>query len=329
MLILKVGEFDPQQWEAYRWERANNLRYKVDSEVDWEKSVNYIYDCADLFKIETPRYYFLPKGDPRMEDAWGTASGERRVNLREDAFWTTAIHEMAHIIQNSHQGRWEKFSVEYQENDWSSHGSIFCGILAILYEEFGLWPKDKEHLTTVEFNEGHQDPDFYYMRRHELWDMGIMLPKDLSFEANMTNWLKQHNRIGRINRAIGTEAQRFFEMMLLHEEDPLWAKARELGAIEPCHLFGDEVDDEEFLEMLLRPAHGYNLDLHDKHEATPEGCKKLRNRLKRGVNDTLKECRQQVIDEVIGQYNDYLLYNYPEVISAVFGEEEECESIQH
>ena len=325
MIILNVGGFDPQQWEAYRWERANNLRYKVDSEVDWEKSVNYIYDCADLFKIEAPRYYFLPKSDPRMEDAWGTASGERRVNLREDAFWTTAIHEMAHIIKNS---CWRNDSVK-DENDWSPHGSIFCGILAILYEEFGLWPEDKEHLTTVEINEGHQDPDFYYMRRQELWDMGIMLPKDLSFEANMTNWLKQHNRIGRINRAIGTEAQRIFEMMLLHEEDPLWAKARELGAIEPCHLFGDEVDDEEFLDMLLHPAHGYSLDLQHKHEATPEGCKKLRRKLKKGINETLEECRQQVIDEAIGQYNDYLLYNYPEVMSALQEEEEECEWIQH
>ena len=329
MLILNVGGLDPQQWEAYRWERANNLRYKVENGIDWEKSVDYIYDCADLFKIKTPRYYFLPKGDPRMEDAWGTASGERRVNLREDAGWTTAIHEMAHIIQSSHQRRWEEYTIEYQENDWSPHGSIFCGILAILYEEFGLWPEGKEHLTTVEFNEGHQDPDFYYMRRHELWDMGIMLPKDLSFEVNMTNWLKQHNRIGRINRAIGTQAQHIFEMMLIHEEDPLWAKARELGAIEPNQLFGDEVDDEEFLDMLLQPAHGYTLDLQHKHEATPEGCKKLRRKLKKGINETLQECRQQVIDEAIGQYNEYLLYNYPEVMSALQEEEEECEWIQH
>ena len=154
-----------------------------------------------------------------------------------------------------------------------------------------------------------------------------MVPNDLSFERNMTNWLKQHNRIGRINRAIGTEAQRIFDVMCSPDEDPLWAKARELGAIEPYNMFGDEVDDEEFLDMLLRPAHGYSLDLHHKHEATPEGCKKLRNRLKRGVRDTLEECRQQVIDEAIGQYNDYLLYNYPEVMSAL-QEEEEGEWIQ-
>lgn len=149
-----------------------------------------------------------------------------------------------------------------------------------------------------------------------------MLPKDLSFEVNMTNWLKQHNRIGRINRAIGTEAQRIFEMMCQHEEDPLWAKAREMGAIEPFNMFGNEVDDEEFLDMLLKPAHGWSLDLQVKYEATPEGCKKLRNRLSRGIKDTLQECRQLVIDEAIGQYNDYLLYNYPEVLSAL-GEDEE------
>ena len=325
MLILERRAWDPQQYEAYAWERANNRHYKVPSQVDWEKSVDYIFECAELFQIEPPRYYFLP--EERMTGAWGTASGDGRVNLREDADWVTAIHEMAHIIHCVIKKRLGPTGEGQAEIDWSPHGAVFCGILAILYEEFRLWPMDKEHLTSWEFNEGKKDPDFNYYRRHQLWDMGIMVPNDLSFERNMTNWLKQHNRIGRINRAIGTEAQRIFELMLAHEEDPLWAKARELGAIEPWNLFGDEVDDEEFLDMLLRPTHGYSLDLHHKHEATPEGCKKLRNRLKRGVRDTLEECRQQVIDEAIGQYNDYLLYNYPEVMSAL-QEEEEGEWIQ-
>ena len=204
---------------------ANNIRYDVDNRVDWENQSITSTIAQTSSKSKHPGITSCPKTIHEWRPL-GATHHATQSKPREDASWTTAIHEMAHIIQFCHQERWEKFSVEYQENDWSPHGSIFCGILAILYEEFGLWPVDKEHLTTVEINEGHQDPDFYYMRRHELWDMGIMLPKDLSFEANMTNWLKQHNRIGRINRAIGTEAQRFFgNDVAAKEEDPLWAKA--------------------------------------------------------------------------------------------------------
>ena len=58
MILLRGGD-DPQQWEAYAWERYQNRRYEVEDAVNWEKSADYIYDCADLYEINTPKFYFL------------------------------------------------------------------------------------------------------------------------------------------------------------------------------------------------------------------------------------------------------------------------------
>lgn len=315
MILLGRGH-DPQQWEAYAWENYQNIRYEVENAVNWEKSADYIYNCADLYGINTPKFYFLQKEDARMEGAVGTASHNWRVNLRSDANWTVAIHEMAHIIQADFKDDRDRRSAK---GDWSPHGAIFCGILAVLYEEFGLWPKtDQVHWTQVEVNEGHKDPDFNYLRRHELWDLGIIPPKELSFESTMTYWFKQHNRIRRVNRRIGAGVQGMFEVMISHNENPYWVKARELGAIEPYNLFDDEIDDDEFLEMLLNPAHGYSLYLRENYEPSQEGKEKLLRKIKKdGIKNVLDDCRQMVIDEAIGTYNDYLHYNYPDVIQEV------------
>jgi len=327
---------DPQQWEAYAWERYSNKRYEVEDEVNWEKSADYIYNCAELFEIQTPKFYFLQEKDARMTEALGTAKHDSRVNLRSDANWTVAIHEMAHIIQANYMKDRDKRSAK---GDWSPHGAIFCGILAVLYEDFGLWPKvshwtqyEASHWTQYEVNEGHKDPDFNYMRREELWELGILPPKDLSFESTMTYWFKQHNRIGRVNRRIGAGIQGMFEVMVSHNEDPYWVKAREMGATEPSNLFADELDDDEFLEMLLNPAHGYDLGLRQGYHPSREGKEVLLRKIKKeGIKVFLDGCRQMVIDEAIGTYNDYLHYNYPDVIQEVHCDsfDEELEETEH
>jgi len=315
--------FDPQKWDAYGWEQFNCGHYKVESKVNLEKSVDYIFKCAAIFEISIPQYYLLPQNHERMEGKWGSAEGERIVRLRLDADWTVAIHEMAHIIQCK---KYKKFDEENRHEapktiyDWSPHGAIYCGILAYLYEELGLWPKGGEnsygkHLTIMEYNGDGDDCDFEYSSREELWNLGILPEKEYEFGAAINNWLHKHNRIKRVNQELGQVVQTLFES----SEMPHWKAAKADGACQPIDLFGDEVDDEDFVEYLTNPCHNYSLQQH-QFEATPEGCTKFVNRIKkRGIKDFLLECRGRVIDELLGQYEEHLSYNYPHLMGDILG----------
>ena len=313
---------DPQQWEAYAWERHNCRQYDVESRVNLEKSVDYTFKCAELFGMNVPKYYFLPVGHDDMVDRLGTAQGEEIVRLRLDADWTVAIHEMAHIIQCRQSRKWhsevDPYNCPETIYDWSPHGAIYCGILAYLYERLGLWPKAEEtlpgkHQTVMEMNGDGIDCDFEYSSREELWNLGILPKDEYDFSKAVNNWLHKHNRIGRVNVEIGQVVQALFEQ----SEVPHWKAAKADGACEPRDLFGDELDDEDFVELLTNPCHNYSLAAYvEPYEATPEGFMKFAKQIKkRGITDFLLECRGRVIDELLGQYEEHLSYNFPHLMT--------------
>jgi hypothetical protein len=303
---------DPQQWEAYSWEQLNCNQYNVERKVDLEKSVDYIFRCADIFGTSVPKYYFLPPNHDRMVGALGTAEGSRTVRLRLDADWSVAIHEMAHIIQSCQKDKW--MAMVEATDDWSPHGAIFCGILAYLYEELGIWPKGEEtpygkHPTMMEINGDGIDCDFEYSSREELWNLGILPKKEYDFNTAVNNWLHKHNRIKRVNQGLGSIVQGLFES----SDMPHWKAAKSDGAIEPKELFGYELNDEDFVELLTNPCHHYGIqESTGTYEATPQGFAKFTKRIeKRGIKNFLLECRGRVIDEMLGQYEEHLSYNFP------------------
>ena len=102
--------------------RVNIARGKVDIEL----SVDLIHEISELLEIKPPKYYFYDGRDTN----WGGYANAKRIVLRTDSCFTTAVHEMAHYIDSIYR--------RYKTGE--GHGDSFKQILSLLYIELGYWP---------------------------------------------------------------------------------------------------------------------------------------------------------------------------------------------
>ncbi len=129
--ITLSGSRHSEAQEAYRWEKKMHRNYGViprfgPGTVDIELSVHLIHEISELLEIKPPKYYFYDGSDTN----WGGYANGKRIVLRTDSCFTTAIHEMAHYIDNIYR--------RYKTGE--GHGDSFKQILSLLYIELGYWP---------------------------------------------------------------------------------------------------------------------------------------------------------------------------------------------
>lgn len=138
-----IREDDVQQYKVYAWEQNLIRKHKVCTEVNLEKSSEYIYKSMRHFDMRPPEIYFLTRKQMvgnGGEDNWaGVARGTSIIQLRTDAPPWVAIHEVSHTITNRLEELYETEDDDFDGYKWASHGSVFVGIFAYLMEYHGLW----------------------------------------------------------------------------------------------------------------------------------------------------------------------------------------------
>lgn len=137
-----IREDDVQQYKVYAWEQNLIRKYKVSTQVNLEKSSEYIYESMRHFDMRPPEIYFLIRKQmlgKGGEEIAGVARGTSLIQLRDDAPPWVAIHEVAHIITNQLERLHNTEADDFDGYKWASHGSVFVGIYAYLMEYHGLW----------------------------------------------------------------------------------------------------------------------------------------------------------------------------------------------
>ena len=131
--ITYSGSRHSEAQAAYEWENKMHRNYGVyprvnivRGKVDIELSVDLIHEISELLEIKPPKYYFYDGRDTN----WGGYANGKRIVLRTDSSFTTAVHEMAHYIDNIYS--------RYKTGE--GHGDSFKQILSLLYIELGYWP---------------------------------------------------------------------------------------------------------------------------------------------------------------------------------------------
>tara|TARA_B100000131_G_scaffold203806_2_gene195806 strand:- start:37970 stop:38899 length:930 start_codon:yes stop_codon:yes gene_type:complete len=289
---------DPQRWDAYDWERSTIDEHCPElTKIDIEESVDLMFKCADIYDIAIPRYYFVPE-ENMEEGVRGTAERDKCVRLSLTAPTHVAIHEMAHIIV-------------YQKKQCGveAHGKEFCGVLAFLYERLGFWPPQIEH------------QDIEIMDREELFDAELLPESEYSFNNQVKRWLRTNGRIDRINKGLTASLEEQMKAYCKENPDATWlSHALDAGAT-PTMVIGEPHNDD-FLEFAINPCHTFGL-VGAWQCSTFEDFKKIVK--KNGVNKTLNAFKNIVMEEIEGQYEEYISYNYGEFFC--IEEEEETEHV--
>ena len=297
-------DMDPQRWDAYDWERSTiNRHCPTLKEIDIEESVDLMFKCADIYDVAIPRYYFVPE-ENMEEGVRGTAERDKCVRLSLTAPTHVAIHEMAHIIVYQKK---KNLPPSEDRHHVESHGKEFCGVLAYLYERLGFWPPQIEH-QGIEI-----------MDHEELFDANLLPKSEYSFNNQVTRWLRTHNRFDRINKGLTAIVEEVVLEYAKHEPKHPYALAAEAGAT-PLMLLGEPHDDD-FIQYALNPCFSYGWFNTEwgKIEDFEQFKKYVR---KNGVNKTLKDFKDTVVEELMGQYEESLSYNFSEFFWA---DEEEAE----